>query len=289
MVRMVLLVILGVSGGLALATLFQGNTLERREIPDTPSARQTGGPMAGAGSLEERLSLLEATLQEEIASRVALQAELAALNEELAVLRERGPLNGDRPGADGGPAVPEAVRARIAERFADARDGSSTERRLGQLTQAGFSADEAQRIVQREAELRMDALYAQHEASREGEPFDRFANWATDGLTQLRRELGDSAFERYLAATGQPTRIQVRQVLASSPGEAAGLQPGDAIVAYGGERVFSIIDLNRLTLDGDPGQTVAVDVIRDGQPTQIFVPRGPIGITSERGRRGGPR
>jgi hypothetical protein len=45
--------------------------------------------------------------------------------------------------------------------------------------------------------------------------------------------------------------------------------------------------LNQLILDGSPGQTVVVDVLRDGQQIQVYVPRGPIGITSGRGRGGG--
>jgi hypothetical protein len=35
-------------------------------------------------------------------------------------------------------------------------------------------------------------------------------------------------------------------------------------------------------LEGQPGQVVAVDVIRDGQLVQLYVPRGPIGITGGR-------
>jgi S1-C subfamily serine protease len=75
--------------------------------------------------------------------------------------------------------------------------------------------------------------------------------------------------------------------MAGSAGQAAGLQPGDQVVSYGGERVFSTSDLNQLILDGAPGQTVVVDVLRDGQQIQVYVPRGPIGITGGRGMGGG--
>ena len=283
MVRTMLFVVLGVSGGLALATLFQGNTMERLEPPDALSVGQQSSPAVVSRTLEERLNLLEAVLQKEIAYRTTLQEELAALNEELADLREQGPQrrgrSGERIGEQTEAIDPEETPASFSGRFSSARNGDPTERRLGQLTQAGFSPDEAQRIARRESELRMQALNEQYEASRQGQSFDRAANWSA-GLGQLRQELGDTDYERYLAATGQSTRITVRQVLASSPGEAAGLQPGDEIVGYGGERVFSNSDLNRLTLEGSPGQTVAVEVLRDGQPTQVFVPRGPIGITS---------
>jgi len=284
MVRTVLFVVLGVSGGLALATLFQGKTIERLELPEAAGVSPGRASAAGLEPLAQRLYQLEAALKEEIANRAALEEQLAALTEALADPRGRGPQR--REGADDETEAfdPEEMRARIAERSSAGRGGDPTERRLGRLTQAGFSADEAQRILQRESELRMESLYEQYEASRQGEPLAPPTN-GSNGRSQLRQELGDAAYERYLAATGQSTRVPVRQVLASSPGEAAGLKPGDEIVAYGGERVFSTTDLNRLTLEGNPGQTVALDIIRDGQPAQVFVPRGPIGITSGRGPR----
>jgi S1-C subfamily serine protease len=77
-------------------------------------------------------------------------------------------------------------------------------------------------------------------------------------------------------------------VLGSSPAEQAGLQPGDEVVAYAGKRVFDMSDLNGLTYEGTAGELVAVEVLRDGQPVQVYVPRGPIGIMGGgrfRGRR----
>ncbi len=282
MVRTVLLVILGISGGLALATLFQGNTIETLELPEVATDPRQSLLAVGSAPLEERLTVLEATLEAEIANRVWLQQELLALNEELTELRTQGPQRRGRTNGDADVPDPEEIRARFAERFSNARDTDPNERRLNQLTQAGFSSDRAQQILQRESELRMDALYDQYEASREGASPSTFAS-LSGSQSQLRQELGDADYERYLQAQGQSTSVAVRQVLASSPGESAGLQPGDQIVSYAGERVFSTSDLNRLTLEGAPGQSVALEVIRDGQPIQIYVPRGPVGITTGRG------
>jgi S1-C subfamily serine protease len=94
----------------------------------------------------------------------------------------------------------------------------------------------------------------------------------------LRAELGDTDYERYLQADGRPTAVPVRDVLASSPAERSGLQPGDEIVAYAGQRVFGMSELNSLTLEGTPGESVIVDVRRAGQNVQLVLPRGPIGI-----------
>jgi C-terminal processing protease CtpA/Prc len=235
--------------------------------------------------LAERLELLETTLDTEIALRAALQAELAAITEQMAELQ----------GADGaGDAQNEprrenfdlaAIQERAAERFGDRRR-DDPDRRLNQLVEAGFSPDQAQHITERESELRLESLYSQYDAVREGGPFDPQAD-RFDPQDQLRQELGDASYERYLGATGQSTSISVQSVMAGSAGQTAGLQPGDQVVSYGGERVFSTSDLNQLILDGSPGQTVVVDVLRDGQQIQVYVPRGPIGITSGRGMFGG--
>jgi S1-C subfamily serine protease len=65
------------------------------------------------------------------------------------------------------------------------------------------------------------------------------------------------------------------------------LQPGDEIVRYDGTRVFNISDLNRQTMLGEPGESVVVDITRDGMPMQVVMPRGPIGVSTGRfpGRR----
>jgi S1-C subfamily serine protease len=54
---------------------------------------------------------------------------------------------------------------------------------------------------------------------------------------------------------------------------------GDRIARYNGERVFSISDLRRLTMQGNPGEDVVIEVERDGVLMQLTLPAGPIGIT----------
>ena len=77
-------------------------------------------------------------------------------------------------------------------------------------------------------------------------------------------------------------------MLASSPAEQAGLKPGDQVVSYDGQRVFDMRDLNALTLKGNAGEPVVVDVQRDGQSVQLVLPRGPVGILGGGGRFGRP-
>jgi S1-C subfamily serine protease len=152
------------------------------------------------------------------------------------------------------------------------------------LIDAGFPPDRAEWLDRRSEELRMQSLQAQYEATREGRPFD--PGTLQTGDRALRAELGDTDYERYLAALDRPTSVPVRDVLASSPAERSGLLPGDEVVAYDGERVFDMRDLNALTLEGTPGESVVVDVLREGQRLQLVMPRGPIGIFGG-GFRGG--
>ena len=95
----------------------------------------------------------------------------------------------------------------------------------------------------------------------------------------MRSEMGDDAYARYLEVQGQPTAVSVTQVLGGSPGSRAGMQAGDQLMRYTGERVFSMSDLRNQTMQGKPGEEVVIEIERDGMRMQLTVPRGPIGIT----------
>ncbi|MGI9257259.1 MAG: PDZ domain-containing protein, partial [Gammaproteobacteria bacterium] len=284
MLKTVLFMLLGVSAGFAFATFIgdRDNGLDEVSVPGF----SVDAPSVNLVPLTERVGQLESALAEEIAVRESLQAELAALSEQFLDASqlepvERGAALGDLPGG-------ELTRAEIQERIAERGGGrrlDDPDRRMTQLVDAGFAPADAQRIIERESELRLEALYAQYDAVRTGEP-QNFRD-RVDLEDQLRDELGDASYERYLEATGQSTSVNIRQVMSGSAGQPAGLQPGDQVVSYGGERVFDTGDLNRLTLQGSPGESVVVDILRDGQPMQIYIPRGPIGITG--GGMGGGR
>ncbi len=97
--------------------------------------------------------------------------------------------------------------------------------------------------------------------------------------SHLREQLGDARYEDYLVAQGQPTSVPVRAVLEGSAGQSAGLQEGDQIRRYGDTRVFDESDLMMAMLAGEPGDSVTVEVERNGTTFHITVPRGPLGTT----------
>ena len=232
--------------------------------------------VAGTG---ERLAALEAAVAEERRARQLLEDELLALYDEL-----------DRLGAAPGAAEPaatnaeggrdaEEVRAEFRQRRA--RFETSDEARVEALIAAGFAPDRAEWIRQREDELRVAAMQARFDAQRAGDMQAMFQA-DMDPAASLRQELGDAEYEQYLEAMGRPTAVRVGNVLESSPGQAAGLRRGDEIVRYDGLRVFSYTDLNRQQLEGAAGESVVVDILRDGVPMQVVLPRGPIGIEAQR-------
>lgn len=274
MLKTLLLVFAGLTAGFAIAFWLQPGsapaTVETEAAPREPMPVARGASDGGASAA--RLAALEAALEVEVEQRTALEARVAELAAELVSFGER-PIRVTRgaeaPAGGPDPAAIAEMRARFRGDPGERRE--EAERRfVERLIGAGFTPDRAEWITRRTEELRMEALQAQYEAQRGGRPVEP---------KTLRAELGDADYERYLEADGRPAAIPVRDVLASSPAERSGLQPGDEIVAYGGTRVFDMSELNALTLEGVAGESVVVDVRRDGQSVQLVMPRGPLGVT----------
>lgn len=268
---------LGVLGGIAVAAILYGNR------SPAPAVSMGAAPAPGyfdpTDPLEDRVRALEAAVSEERDARQLLEDELKSVYAELD--RLEADATGETRSPRGEDAQPAATSGRT--RFGAAATPAD---RTKALVDAGFSDDRADWIVRRESELQMQAMQALFDARRNGEQFDPSAPGANPQAT-LRAEIGDSEYGRYLEAMGRPTSVGVGSVLESSPAQRAGLQAGDRIMAYGGQRVFDYWDLNQQTLKGEPGSSVVVDIERDGVPMQLVLPRGPIGISMS--RRWGPR
>ena len=271
--RIVAYVAIGFLAGLAVAALVM--------VGERESAAPADGVVedmldvdAGAA---DRLARLEQIVTEEREARLALEDTLAMLFEELERLEGAGrPVTVNRSAA-----AEEGANRR--ERQRAPRDEAEwmrdyTERRVTRLIEGGFSEDEARRILQQESEASFRSMQLLWEAQRSGEDVNRFDR-SVNPQALLRDELGDAAYARYLEAQGQQTSVRVTQVLNGSPAKSAGLQPGDQLVSYNGERIFNVGDLRNLTMQGEPGEDVVIEVERDGVRMQLTVPRGPIGIT----------
>ena len=150
------------------------------------------------------------------------------------------------------------------------------------LAAAGFTPQQIETLGRREAAAQMQQVELDDQARREGwvntARYYQELNNLVSGADTVRSDLGDDAYSRYLFASGRPNRVTVSRVIATSPAEKAGLQHGDVIRSYGGERVFSTQQLVNLRSAGDKGMPVIVEVIRDGELMQIWIPRGAMGI-----------
>ena len=287
MLKAIAFLVAGVVAALAVSALWRG---EPGALGDSSSR--------DSAALVGRIAALESKLRDEQRERAELEDRVAALQDTIAALpaaaeiveTERLATAADEAAddvTDDAAGEPGAGSRRAQRRFGPRGFPEDDAALVARFIEAGITPDRAQWITDRMAELRMQALQAQYDAAREGRSPDPAA--LTSTREALREELGTSDYEKYLEALGRPTDVAVREVIPSSPAEQAGLLPGDRVVAYGGQRVFDMADLNRLTLEGQPGQTVAVDVVRDGQQIQLYIPRGPMGISGGFGPRAGPR
>lgn len=73
----------------------------------------------------------------------------------------------------------------------------------------------------------------------------------------------------------------VQSVNRGGPADDAGIQPGDVIVAYGGEPVEDTRDVQNRVVATRPGTAVPVDIIRDGEPLTLNVTIGELNLEAE--------
>ncbi|MGI9234914.1 MAG: PDZ domain-containing protein [Woeseiaceae bacterium] len=276
MLRIVAAVVVSLIAGFALGGWLLGDA----PIPDMdPPGAAVAGALRPAVPLAERMQRLEQIIAEEREARIILEDQLRLLIDDIERIESGLPRvneERDRQAEEARRVARRSTQQRPRDFAAMLRN--MQEQRRSALVDSGFSEDEASRIMQMEAAAQYEAMRVAHEAQRAGEAVDNLS-LTNDPQSVLRRELGDDDYERYLEAQGQPTAVQVSQVLGDSPGSRAGLQPGDEIVSYNGERVFSVGDLRTLTLQGTAGEDVVIEIERNGMRMQLNVQRGPVGIT----------
>lgn len=254
----------------AAAAAVMLNNVRSDAVSTTP---QASNEFDNTAATEDRVRALELAVSEERRARQLLEEELLALYAEIDSLRVAS-LPAD-PAETGFAEVTSEDAVAAARTDREMRERRSIDRR-GAMIEAGLDPARADYILRREDEVRYEAMQAVFEARNAGESIDRFSsNLNPDAI--LREEIGDADYELYLEANDRPTSVGVSSVMASSPAARAGLQAGDEIVGYDGDRVFSSFELMQLTMAGGDGNVV-VDVVRDGSPMQIVVPRGPIGV-----------
>lgn len=277
------LVVAGVAAAVgALSATLTIRTKAVRHSPvltDTVAERlqQAGNVDLDPDQLATVVESLVQVLDEEIAERRLLADQLEQTRAEMADLQQNL-----RERVEAAFEMNTETDAAPRDRDDGARGSDPRDQRLAA---AGFTPEEVAYFRRRQAEDQMLQIDFDDRARREGwigtpRYAEELAKLPNSGET-LRREMGDAEYDRYLYASGIPNRIAVANVIQTSPAEAAGLRRGDVIVQYGGDRVYSSQQLTDLRSSGERGAPVAVDIIRDGQPMRITMPRGPMGISTE--------
>lgn len=238
----------------------------------SPASRPT--PRSGAGlDATGRLDSLAGLLDREVEERLRLEEEVVALRRRLASLER-----------ELGTSAPAPVEAPPSY-FDDAGGGDRGDISTSRFVAAGFSESDAADYRRRLDEAAMARLYLRDQAQREGWlNSDRYRQElaALPNVEQeLRREMDEDTYARYLYATGRPNQVTVRRVLDGSAAAVAGLQAGDVLLRYDGQRIYDSRTVRRTTRDGNAGETVTVEILRNGQRLQAFLPRGPIGVTMD--------
>ncbi|MFK7996747.1 MAG: PDZ domain-containing protein [Granulosicoccus sp.] len=238
----------------------------------------------------QSFTALRDALEEATAERAQLAQVLAQLTRQVESI-ESDVINQQAMQALEGSVLPESSQQNsgnghngFANGFANGFNESvSTQSRIDSLVSAGVDFQSAQALQARQDQYQLARLELFDQAQREGwNDTDQFAERLAalnEQRLDLRKELGDDAYDRYLFEAGQSNRVAIDSVIPGSAAEIAGLEPGDRVISYANGRIFSTRDLQRATRAGIKGESVSLNVDRQGQSLFFDIQRGPLGVT----------
>ncbi|MDQ2641617.1 MAG: PDZ domain-containing protein [Pseudomonadota bacterium] len=180
------------------------------------------------------------------------------------------------------PSTPDEHRARFTELLdLDKMKAANNRRAVAMLLAAGYSPDQIEGLRARLERLRNERAVAVSERRARNLPSDPVKELAHqyDPDIELRYEIGDDEYERYLRALERPTNVDVTEVLPGSVAGSAGIRAGDVILAYDNKRLFNLGELDGMAM-GKSGKSVPVTIDRGGEILKLVVPGGPFGIRS---------
>ncbi len=259
-------------GGVILGSSYVAFVSHRDEPAAVPTLRNGLPPEEVATRTE--IETLRVALEGEVAARRRLEDQIGELREQLAA---RGPGAAPEAAASGEPRPAEPD---------EKKDESPPSFDESELIAAGMDAADVQRLRDRWEQLELAKLQLNDQALREGwflTPRHRDAHQAL--AATFRQDAGETGYDAYLYATGQPNRVLVAEVLADSPASDAGFRAGDFIVSYDGRRTYNTSEVQLATGSGTRGESVRVEVLRDGHLVTIDAERGPLGVILRPARR----
>ena len=161
----------------------------------------------------------------------------------------------------------------------------SGQQRVENLVAAGIDEQTARDLQGRRDQQQLARLELFDQAAREGwSDSDQLQQRLTElnaDRVNLRDELGEDAYDRFLYESGDTNRVGIASVISGSAADSAGLEVGDSIVSYDNQRIFRVRELQQATRAGVKGEYVQVLFDRGGQLMNADLLRGPLGVTLE--------
>jgi len=151
------------------------------------------------------------------------------------------------------------------------------------LLEAGMLLETINAMKQSVDRNQLEMLELRNRAIREGwdetVEYSEQIHQVSNPFRGLQQEYGEEAYDLYLYASGTPNRVEIREVYSGSAADQAGLQAGDIFVRYAYTPIYAMSELRQATLEGEAGEIVLIELLRDGQAVTSSVPRGPLGIS----------
>ena len=288
----IVIAIVSLGAGIGIGAWMLGD--EPTPEPTATSVPTAAGPSPFTARDEQAtVNDLWDQLEQESRARRQLEQRVRRLSRQLAELAgDKGALSPaalsqsprqratDRPSES--PAAPEATAADPAV--------MSSKQALRAL---GLDQTTTARLADQMESVEMDRLFLRDRAVREGwintSRYRKARSELENKGNALVTELGENNYDKYLYMTGQSNRVVVSDVLAGSPARQAGIQAGDVIRRYASKPIYQWSDLTEATTEGTPKEQVLVEVERDGNHLNLYLPRGPLGVrlNSDRRKPGG--
>ena len=254
----------------------------RDGLTESPWAAFERGPSTDYASTVDQLTT---ALAEEIRERQGLSDRIAELDAELSQLRLM--IRGSE-----GRSAPEALEDSVAADDASAEtqpelDASVEVFRFDDeaLLSQGIRPDEVAQLHDRWVLHELDVAAIADRALREGWFLQGRHSAELNQLNrQLQQDLEDEDYDRYLYALGKPNRLRAVEVFEGTSASEAGLRRGDIILRYDDKRVFRRGELLVAAALGQLGESVAIEILRNGHQETIYVERGPFGAVLEPSR-----
>lgn len=261
--------------GAALVALFlYADAIPPVRGPLQPMASHEG---LGDGDSERVSAALRAELARSRVRSEELEQKLSVLEQRLASF-----LSAEETGSIGPLAAPHAAREPQS-----GPDSNSSEPWFDSdsLIAMGLPDSEVERIQAVWETYTLRKLRIQNQRERRGKDWKEVHDWIFLTEADAREELGDESYEAMRYAAGERNRVIFSELLENSPAAEVGLEPGDELISYDGQRVFGPSELKRLIAEGIPASWVEIQVLRGEDLRRVFVKREPIGVRLEFSRR----